>query len=322
MSISSEVAFGAMWDGLYETAPPLTSVQWKGHTLFGTATGPLTYNDLKLSYDQCVADSGYPPPTHTMSATVSNAYQKALYQIPDKNPFLAYLKGNKGDPDALEWFQLLADNAQDPSEDEANQGECHMAKEYVTDINELEGLNEPDQVDWSQYEDASAPFKMPPAGKYNLRLPDEFKFRLGNAGQLLILLDPLTIVGGEYDGFKIHYYSVSTKKFSNQNAVQAGDVLRNVGSINQPKTNTEWAQAFKELAGAVTTDVTCEWEAYDKETKQSLKGMTKFPKKDDGAYQPFLEMTDKVDDQGQPVTRRVWANLKPSLRGFAPQKAE
>jgi hypothetical protein len=188
--------------------------------------------------------------------------------------------------------------------------------EFVTDVNEL-NLGEYEGVDYgTEYQDAATRKITPQPGKYDLQLPTEFKFKKGNAGQLVILMDPLTVVGSEGNGFEIRFTNVSTKKFKNANASQANDVLRNLGSYAAPAKAKEWQEAFEDLAGKVADQVDCIWEGYDKAT-QTTYNQKQFPKNEEGLLIPFVEVDDPEAEGGK---RRVWANLRVNVRGFAVKK--
>jgi hypothetical protein len=202
-----------------------------------------------------------------------------------------------------------------------------MANDFVNDVNELD-LSTPETVDWSQYQDAAERKITPQPGRYDLELPTEFKYKKGNAGQLIIALDPLTIVGGEHAGYQIKYTQVSTKAFKNTNACQAGDVLRNVGSVAQPSLGKEWAAAFEDVAGVVAGNVECVYRGWDK-VAQKEYDQKMFPKREDGSIQPYVDLPEidaltgqpVLTEKGEPKTRRVFANLVVNVRGFAIKKA-
>jgi hypothetical protein len=181
-------------------------------------------------------------------------------------------------------------------------------------------LNEPDEVDWADYAEATEPGKpLPPEGRYFVRLPDadQIKFKAGSLKQLIAEFDPCTMVEGEHEGRPVRFIRCSTKRFKNANASQAGDLFRQIGIVLPASAkNADYVDAFKQCGGAVV-EIDLEWNAYDKETKKSVSGMRNFPKRDDGTYQHYLEVPDGLDDQGNPKTRRVWANLRTRPRGFA-----
>lgn len=192
-----------------------------------------------------------------------------------------------------------------------------MANEFVSDPNEL-GINleAVEQANYTDYQDAQTRKPTPPSGVYDLQLPGEFKYKKGNAGQLIIALDPLKIVGGEHDGRDVRFTQVSTKKFKNVNASQAVDLLRNLGSVAQPSTVKEWQEAMEGVAGEIATKVLCIWRGYDKVTQMEYDEKA-FPLLEDGTRQDFLTLTSINAETGEVSDRRVWANLNVAVRGFA-----
>jgi hypothetical protein len=200
-----------------------------------------------------------------------------------------------------------------------------MANDFVNDVNEL-NLNDVEQVDWSAYEDAAERKVTPQPGRFDLQLPDTFKYKKGREGQLVIQMDPLTIVDGPHKGFQIRFAQVSTKKMKNTNASQAGDVLRNLGSVAQPSTGKDWAEAFEDLAGSVAVKVECVYSGWDK-VNQKQYDQKDFPILPDGTIQPFIDLpildvegNPVMKEDGSPQTRRVWGNLTVAVRGFAIKK--
>lgn len=192
-----------------------------------------------------------------------------------------------------------------------------MANDFVTDPNELGiNLDAVEQANYEDYQDAQTRKPTPPPGIYDLQLPTEFKYKKGNAGQLIIALDPLKIVGGEHDGRELRFTQVSTKKFKNVNASQAVDVLRNVGSVAQPATVKDWQEAMENIAGQTASSVRCIWRGYDKQT-QTEYDENAFPMLEGGGRQDFLELQDVNPETCEVKTRRVWANLNVAVRGFA-----
>lgn len=166
-------------------------------------------------------------------------------------------------------------------------------------------------VSWEGYDiGTSKPKPFPPEGNYYLQLPavitDEI-FGTGGEGQLNAKFDPLTIRGGDYDGFEVRFTTVSTKRYSNRNACSMGDLILAARSPYRPVNDEQWKQAIHALAGQFV-EANLTWEAYDKQTQQTLaKGMDNFPKLPDGSHQRYLELDDPHAQDGK---RRVWANIK------------
>jgi hypothetical protein len=193
-----------------------------------------------------------------------------------------------------------------------------MAEQFVKDVNELD-LNDTTPMDWDAYQDLSARKPTPAPGVYDVQLPNEFEYKKGSAGQLIVRLSPLKIVGGEHDGREILFTTVSTKKFKNTNACQAGDVLRNVGSMAQPTTKDEWQEAFKGVAGEVASKVKCVWRGWDK-VAQKEYAEDDFPMGENGQRKDIV-FIDTTDPQtGEVKSYPVFANLNVDVRGFAVKK--
>jgi hypothetical protein len=189
----------------------------------------------------------------------------------------------------------------------------------VIDVNSLE-TNVPDMIDWDAYEDAVARKPMPPEARYTFQIGNEVVVTVGADKNVSATFD-MTILDGEHAGYQMRFVRVSSRRFRNANACSAGDLLRNVESPYRPQSPDEWEMALKAAAGTIAQDVECVWEAYDKETKQSTKYMKNFPKRDGGTFQPWLEKADGVDENGEPKTKRIWANLKTTARGFSKPQA-
>lgn len=193
-----------------------------------------------------------------------------------------------------------------------------MAEQFVKDVNEL-NLSDVEQVNWSEYQDQSTRKPTPPPGIYDLQLPTEFEYKKGTAGQLVVRVSPLRIVGGEYDGYDILFTTVSTKKFKNTNACQAGDLLRNVGSMSQPVTPAEWQDAFRDVAGGVAGKVKCVWRGWDKVAQREYEEKD-FPMGEDGQRKDICYLEAADPQTGEVKSRPVFANLNVDVRGFAVKK--
>ena len=185
----------------------------------------------------------------------------------------------------------------------------------MADISSLTNLQSAEPLDWDQYADAKEASPPPPKGRYVVRAPSQFTFGSTAAGFLSAQIDP-TVAGPSNEGYTFRFTKVSAKPFK-RGAVtvsQLGDYLRAAGSQARPRTPQEQADAVEATAGA-TFQVDADWEAYDKETKWSLKGMEKFPKLPDGSHEPWITLDGK---DGRPESkdpesgeyRRIRANAK------------
>jgi hypothetical protein len=197
-----------------------------------------------------------------------------------------------------------------------------VPEDFVSDVSSLD-INPPDQDYWGEYKDAATRTPTPLKGLYLVRMPEQFKYTRAQSGGLKVDLSGLTIVGGDHDGYEMNYIGVSTTKFKNANASSAADVLRNFFSVivtgadgkpelqyngPQPRTKEEWADAFASIAGQVTPfPVYLHRRGWDKVERKEY------------ADKDFPEGQDFVEIGANGETRRVWANLEPTVRGFAPR---
>lgn len=168
------------------------------------------------------------------------------------------------------------------------------------DISNLSNLQGGDPLDFDIYVDAKEAPPTPPKGRYIVRVSEKPTFGATNAGFLSAQIDP-TILGPSNEGYQIRYVKLSAKPFKRGAATvsQLGDFLRAAGSQARPRTPQEQADAVEQLAGA-TLQVDVDWEAYDKDTKWSLKGMEKFPKLPSGGHDEWTEVPDPANP-GKPM---------------------
>lgn len=179
------------------------------------------------------------------------------------------------------------------------------------DISSLGNLQEIQPLDLDEYVDnKESTFQLPKAGRYLLRVAPEFptsSFGATQAGALSITIDP-TIVAPHNEGFLIRFTKVSCKQFKRgaKMASQAGDFLRACGLRGTYNTNQDLADAVASVASR-TFEADLDWRAYNKNTKFSVEGMSRFPSDGQGGHLSyFLDPTDK-DENGDPVKLR--ANL-------------
>lgn len=162
----------------------------------------------------------------------------------------------------------------------------------MADISALSNLQAGEPLDHDIYVDAKEPSAPPPKGRYLVRAPDKFTFDATAAGFLSAEVNP-TIVEGPNQGYQLLYTRVSAKPFKRGAATvsQLGDYLRAAGSQARPRTPQEQADAVEATAGTLLS-VDIDWEAYDKETKWTLKGMEKFPKLPSGGHDIWVTVPD------------------------------
>lgn len=157
-----------------------------------------------------------------------------------------------------------------------------------TDIAQT-GLREPLQTDWENLGKSSAYTPPPPAsdasGKpivyYGTAVITQAEPT--RDGYLQFLLDPIKLTrSGAADGYQIRFTRVSTAPFLKGGEPMKGNpnklaqFIKACGVTAKPQSNAEYAAAVKAVAGKVFP-FTISWEAYNKETGESIKGYENFP---------------------------------------------
>ena len=146
------------------------------------------------------------------------------------------------------------------------------------DIAQL-GLNgEPDQIDWSQYQDSQAIQPPPDDGVHTVQAPAQILFdkwekdgrsylkiaaSQGETGPLVITDD------GAAKGAKLFYPFITTRKYKNKMGSAFGDYLRAFGILAEPKTDAEYAQLAQATAGRFAK-VTTKQEGYCKQCDETV----------------------------------------------------
>ena len=202
------------------------------------------------------------------------------------------------------------------------------------DISALGQVSPSQPLDLSDYPTSALPqsstdskpkFTVAPAGEYVMRAPEQFVFsKAQSSGNLMARIDS-TVVGPTNEGAQVKFARVSTTVFDREvdgvtkKASLAADFVRSVQVANG-ETPVEFpgvgedgnaqaqAEAIASCAGK-TYRARLNWEAEDRkyDTGMKVRGMTKFPKLEDGTYQPYIELAGKLDGKGRPA--RIWANL-------------
>lgn len=175
---------------------------------------------------------------------------------------------------------------------------------------------------------AKAPFSLIPAGEYVLRAPDTFSgeaFNKTQKGSLAIAFDA-TIVGPTGEGTPVRFIRASASTFPREVngtvklASFMADLVKSAGiegefpGVDENGSAQAQADMVCQVAGR-TFKAKLDWEARDRKYGSGInvKGMYKFPKRDDGTYQPYFELNGKdglpevKNERGYP--ERVWANL-------------
>lgn len=190
----------------------------------------------------------------------------------------------------------------------------------MADISQLNGLLPVDSLDLDNYKTQSTgTFVMPKAGRYTVQSPESFPasaFSSTKAGFLSIDISP-RITGPSNENFQMRYVKISAKPFERQGTKvsQVGDYLRAVGYTGKiPGDPQELANLVEQTAGA-QYEVILDWEARHSATGFTVKGMTSFPKLEDGSNQQWTPHPTEKDAEGNPL--RVRANLV--VRAFVPK---
>ncbi len=121
-------------------------------------------------------------------------------------------------------------------------------------------------------------------------------------GYLKVELPEIEILDQAANGYKVKYTRLSSKKYSNRNGSQVMDFLRACGMDVRPKTEAELRAALKLTAGR-PFQFQLVWEAYNKDTQETISGAANFPKDGNNQPQPFIR--DEYD-----TSKRWFANGK------------
>lgn len=190
----------------------------------------------------------------------------------------------------------------------------------MANISALGDLLPVDSLDLDNYKTQSTgTFVMPKAGRYTVQAPESFPetaFSATRAGFLSIDISP-RILAPSNENFQMRYVKVSAKPFERQGTKvsQVGDYLRAVGYTGKiPGEPQEIANLVEQTAGA-TFEVILDWEARHGATGYSVKGMSNFPKMEDGSHQQWVNHPTEKDAEGNPL--RVRANIV--VRAFVPK---
>ncbi len=149
-------------------------------------------------------------------------------------------------------------------------------------------LREPEQTDWDLLASGSSYVAPPPPLDAN-GAPiiyygvTEASETDPDAGYLNFLLDPIKLVrAGSYDGYILRFTRASTKPFMKNdqpikgNPNKLANFLRATGLQARPQTNADYRAAVAATKGRPFPFVG-DWEAYNKDTRESIKGYLSFP---------------------------------------------
>lgn len=173
------------------------------------------------------------------------------------------------------------------------------------------GLNEPNQIDWDNYNPGSK-YQTPPDaigadGKaivYTGQLPTDVVQEADRDNYRQYLLDPIKLVknGQGVDGYVIRFTRASIKPFERdgkvQNASPVGNLLRSAGVTAKPQRTTEYDAAMNTVKGRVVS-FTIDWFAKNKETGEMVRGYANFPDDPDrpGKKKAILKAGDQYKDK-------------------------
>lgn len=150
-------------------------------------------------------------------------------------------------------------------------------------------LREPDRTDWDNYNTGGSSYSAPPPAMGPDGKPIVYRGTVGEAKEttpdeelLNYLLDPIRITDAAYAGKEIRFTRASVKPFKRNgepmkgNPSKLGNFLRSAGLQAKPQTNSEWRAAVA-AAKSKPISFTIDWEAYNKDTGESVKGYLSFP---------------------------------------------
>jgi hypothetical protein len=194
----------------------------------------------------------------------------------------------------------------------------------MTDTAQL-NLREPEKVDWENLGASSTFIAPPPALDENDKtityqgVIGDIKAEADRDGYLQFLLDPVKLVKtptGRHDGYEIRFTRVSVAPFTkanpdgtrtpmkgNPNA--AAKALKSTGLQAKPQTNAEYSASFDRAKGKAAL-FTIDWEAYNKDTGERVRGYKAFPIDPErpGQRKAILRKGDVynvLDSKGQPT---------------------
>lgn len=182
----------------------------------------------------------------------------------------------------------------------------------MADISQLDNLQTTEPVDASLYNSTRTAKPFPKAGRYTARTPDSFpaeSFGRSGAGFLTVDVSP-TLVGGEFDGYKINFQRVSVKTWTNKAGKpesQFGRYLNAAGYTGEVPTDPQAQADLAETTANTLITVDVDWVAKNRGLGFELKGMANFPTREDGTHSRRVNVTKNgeiVKDplSGEPVT--------------------
>lgn len=165
----------------------------------------------------------------------------------------------------------------------------------MSDIGQM-NLKEPEPVNWEEYNSGSR-FQAPPPALGPDGKPITYYGVVADAkedtpdeGYLNYILDPIKIVqAGTDNGYTLRFTRASVKPFTKKgpdgepiaikgNPNKLANLLRAAGLAVKPQTNADYRAAVKAVVAAKKPVMfTIDWEAYNKDTGERVKGYLAFP---------------------------------------------
>lgn len=178
----------------------------------------------------------------------------------------------------------------------------------MADISQLSGLMSTEPLDLPMYSSAKPSKPFPKAGRYQARTPESFpaeSFTESKAHFMVVDVSP-TIVGGDFDNYRIPYTRVSAKTWKNRDGItesQLGRYLKACGfnDVIEGEPQKQADAAEQTANKLVTIDV--DWIARYGPLNYELKGMKNFPLAADGTFsrQVSLDGTNGRPDVKDPI---------------------
>ncbi len=162
---------------------------------------------------------------------------------------------------------------------------------------------------------------IPPEGTYLVQIDpftdDSFRHSAKN-GSLVVRVTG-TIAEGPHEGYPITTYVGSTAfERGDRKVSMLGLYLKACGLSGRLTTEADVIAAVQSTAGR-TVKAKLRWEATNRATGFTVKGMDQFPTWPDGTHQPWIEDPQDVavdatgriltDEQGRPLKKRLRARL-------------
>lgn len=194
-------------------------------------------------------------------------------------------------------------------------------------------LKEPEKTDWDNYNSGGSKWAPPPPPVGSDGKPIVYYGVVESAteteadeGYLNYLLDPIKIIrSGAADGQIIRFTRASVKPFMKRdkdgvlqpmkgNPTKIGNFLRSVGLKVTPQTNADYRMAIRTAVGKAFPFVG-DWEAYNKDTQETVRGYAAFPDDPErpGQKKAILRAGDvinELDSKGNIIgTRRVQSDV-------------